>query len=138
MKFNEFARAPADKPGGGGKGHEKFRTYEVSRLSMTLADHERVGSTFGESDELSMLRQHPGKTYAEIIGDDALRALMLRQKDMVTEQYQNMRSDFTSENIRAFEVAIRTFEADVNYLRKIGKLPPELASFKAKKDFPME
>lgn len=109
-------------------GREK--PIKKAGLEMTLADHLAIGSSPED-----VHRENPGKTFAETMDDDALKDFIMRELNNVRYSHKlALEGDPVERKI--FKKQFELFLApNIEYLRKIGRLPKELADLDLEKEF---
>jgi hypothetical protein len=93
----------------------------VSKLAMTLQMHIDSGS----SARYKILEDNPGKTMGEVMDESALRKYMMDQIAQV-EQVHAEAQKGDAMDIKTLQNVLKNFLIpDIEYLRQIGRLPPE-------------
>jgi len=108
---------------------EKIRQIPEASLAQTLADHKKMGSTPSQ-----ILKDNPGKTLAETMSDEQLKVFILKQVNDVREQYGPAIIGGELER-KILKIALNYLVPNIEYLRKIKRLPAELKDFDPKKEF---
>jgi hypothetical protein len=99
-------------------------------LEMTAQDHLDIGST-----PLKVLVDNPGKTYLETMTEDQLRAFIFDQVSGVEETHEGALKGDPMET-KILRLLLRGFLVpNIEYLRRIGRLPKELKGLNPKKKF---
>ncbi len=88
-------------------------------LSLTKEDHNAIGST-----PPNILMKNPGKTMAELMGDQEIRDYLKKQKDFLDELNKQLRNNDTSA-ISWINETQHSLDLARKYLSSIERLPEE-------------
>jgi len=103
-----------------------------ARLEKTLEDHKKLGSSPD-----TVLIQNPGKAYAETMTDEELKAYIIKEVADVREQYELAK---TGDKIalHTLRITMGMLLPNLEYLRRVGRLPEELSGFDPEKEFALQ
>lgn len=108
---------------------EQIKPIPKSYLERTSDDHIRAGGTPDQ-----VLLDNPGKSLADMMSDAELKANILKQVAHLREQYESALSgNELGRNL--VRIGLRMLPSDIEYLRRINRLPEELADFDPEKEF---
>jgi len=110
-----------------------MRQIPASILARTLAHHTAIGSQPGEVWGRK-LSENPGQTLAETMSDEELKDYIMKSVTSVRECYQlALQGDAIA--IKTLRIILAMLAPDIEYLKKIRRLPVELADLDPEKDF---
>ena len=98
-------------------------------LEMTAADHVAIGSTPPPA-----LTENPQQTLAETMDDRALRAFLQKAVEATGEMYVTAVSG-DARIVALFRLVRNRFSRDLDYLRDIGRIPPEFTNLDPSREF---
>ncbi len=105
-------------------------TRPVSRLSLSAADHRKIGSTPPQ-----VLLNNPGKKLHQTMDGNELRAYIAIQFMAISAQYRLASKGDPREIVSLNRARDDMFIPDLLYLKEIGCLPLELADLDPKTVF---
>jgi len=108
-----------------------MKQKEKANLEMTLADHEKCGSTPPKE-----LRDNPGKMVVETMDAAALLAFMQSEVAHVAQMHKKAK-ELGDERTKEFLILMRDgfLGPNVAFLRRIGRLPAEFADLDPARKF---